>query len=298
MPRCRDLFLALGAAALLTASVAGPAFSVADRRDGQVMLRALNDLMSFAAPGRLVRYDNPVTGNHGSVTALRQFSEGGKLCWDYSRSYYQSGASGPEMIVNGTACELERGLWTVSREGPARPKSGGSAWSDPGSQAAQPAPAPAATAAVAPARSGYDRGMVRETQQLLTDLGYRPGPVDGVFGRKTGAAISSYQSTAGLSVTGEPSQALLDSLRASKGAMGGAGSEAASAPAPSPAPAAAVQPAPSPTPAPAPSPSGGTTAATGGWQNPDAPSAPATATPSPAPTVIPPPPPPPPPVPQ
>ena len=284
MSRCRDLIVALGAAAFLLVTATTAALAVADRRDSQVMLRALNDLMSFAAPGRLVRYDNPETGNTGSVTALRQFRETGRLCWDYSRNYVD-GAT--EMIVNGTACELEPGLWTVSREGAARPKTGGGAWTEPGTQPAQPA-APSA----APASTGYSRAMVRETQQLLTDLGYRPGPIDGAYGRKTGAAISEYQRTAGVSVTGQPSQPLLQSLRASKAAMRGSATGAAA----STAPATSVQPAPQPAPAPAPAPTPTTTtdagSSSGGWLNPDSQSAPAS--PSPAPAAIPPPPPPPP----
>ena len=295
MPRLSDLLLGLTAAALLTVT-ATPAHAVADRRDGPVMLRALNDLMSFAAPGRLVRYDNPETGNQGSVTALRQFREGGRLCWDYSRNYFD-GAT--EMIVNGTACELELGLWTVSREGAARPKTGGGAWTEPGTQPAQPA-APAA----APASSGYDRAMVRETQQLLTDLGYRPGPVDGAYGRKTGAAISEYQRTAGLSVTGQPSQPLLQSLRSSKAAMRGSATGAATGTTTTTTLQPTVQPAPQPAPAPAPTPTPTTTtdagstggSSGGGWVNPDSQAAPAS--PSPAPAAIPPPPPPPPPEPQ
>lgn len=50
-------------------------------------------------------------------------------------------------------------------------------------------------------------------QQLLTDLGYDPGPVDGKPGRRTRAAIRAFQETEGLTTDGKPSAALLTQLR-------------------------------------------------------------------------------------
>lgn len=51
--------------------------------------------------------------------------------------------------------------------------------------------------------------LVYDTQAALTNLGYQPGPVDGVWGKKTSNAISAYQDENGLLVTGVPSDALL-----------------------------------------------------------------------------------------
>ena len=45
--------------------------------------------------------------------------------------------------------------------------------------------------------------MVAATQANLTQLGYRPGPVDGLYGPQTGAAIRQYQSDYGLPDDGE-----------------------------------------------------------------------------------------------
>ncbi|SHH95158.1 lytic murein transglycosylase [Marivita hallyeonensis] len=50
-------------------------------------------------------------------------------------------------------------------------------------------------------------------QQRLTARGFDTGGADGVIGRNTEAAISAYQQSRGLPVTGTPSQALLQSLR-------------------------------------------------------------------------------------
>jgi hypothetical protein len=43
---------------------------------------------------------------------------------------------------------------------------------------------------------------VREIQRALTDLGYQPGPIDGVFGTKTRAAIKRFQADHGLVADG------------------------------------------------------------------------------------------------
>ncbi len=53
----------------------------------------------------------------------------------------------------------------------------------------------------------------RELQQRLTAAGFDTDGSDGVIGPNTRSAISGYQASRGLPVTGEPSQALLASLR-------------------------------------------------------------------------------------
>ena len=51
--------------------------------------------------------------------------------------------------------------------------------------------------------------IVRETQEALLELGYEPGPVDGLMGRRTEAAIRAFQEAELLPVDGLPSAALL-----------------------------------------------------------------------------------------
>ncbi|MFQ5974008.1 MAG: peptidoglycan-binding protein [Alphaproteobacteria bacterium] len=50
--------------------------------------------------------------------------------------------------------------------------------------------------------------LVASTQALLTRLGYEPGPVDGVMGPRTSAAIREYQLDRGLPANGWPSTQL------------------------------------------------------------------------------------------
>ena len=58
--------------------------------------------------------------------------------------------------------------------------------------------------------------MVREIQQRLTDLGYQPGPVDGLFGGKTRAAIQTFQRDKGLEPDGRATNQLVHELRQSQ----------------------------------------------------------------------------------
>ena len=53
----------------------------------------------------------------------------------------------------------------------------------------------------------------REAQQLLTDLGYKPGPVDGDYGRRTADAVKAFQRDMGITQDGQIDQSLLSLLR-------------------------------------------------------------------------------------
>ncbi len=61
--------------------------------------------------------------------------------------------------------------------------------------------------------SGMHKEDIVAVQRALADLGYAPGPADGVAGPSTTSAIRRYQAVAGLPVNGEISPALLANLR-------------------------------------------------------------------------------------
>jgi hypothetical protein len=67
---------------------------------------------------------------------------------------------------------------------------------------------PTAAPSLAPTKD-----QIRETQRLLTALGYSPGPSDGIMGRGTRTAIELFQRQVGLPADGMVSGGLLDSLR-------------------------------------------------------------------------------------
>ena len=61
---------------------------------------------------------------------------------------------------------------------------------------------------------------IETLQADLRTLGYDPGPVDGILGARTAAAIRDYQRDTGLPVDGKPSPSLAVSLRADRVAHG------------------------------------------------------------------------------
>lgn len=60
-----------------------------------------------------------------------------------------------------------------------------------------------------------------EAEALLDQLGFPPGPVDGVIDEDSRSAIRDYQLTAGLKVDGKLDLGLLDELRAAKAELSG-----------------------------------------------------------------------------
>jgi hypothetical protein len=60
-----------------------------------------------------------------------------------------------------------------------------------------------------------------EIEQLLDQLGFPPGSVDGAIDEQSRNAIRDFQVTAGLEVDGAPGSALLDELRAAKAELSG-----------------------------------------------------------------------------
>ncbi len=63
--------------------------------------------------------------------------------------------------------------------------------------------------------TGITRQWIFLIQSDLASLGFDPGPVDAILGRKTRAAIRAFQVDQGLPVTGEISAGFLAALRAS-----------------------------------------------------------------------------------
>jgi len=79
-------------------------------------------------------------------------------------------------------------------------------------QFAAPAPAPAPLQLQA-----VDAALIADIQRSLTILGFAPGPIDGLLGAQTVVAIKDYETAHGLLVTGQPSQPLLQHMRARGG---------------------------------------------------------------------------------
>jgi hypothetical protein len=82
----------------------------------------------------------------------------------------------------------------------------------PGSQGASEPPAAPAAAEMPLAQTE----LVGRAQRLLTELGYQPGPVDGLPGPRTNRAVSAFQGDSGLPVDGKVSRDLLAQLEAAQ----------------------------------------------------------------------------------
>ncbi len=92
----------------------------------------------------------------------------------------------------------------------------------------QPAPSPRTEAPqrAAPPRSRSE--IITDVQRELARRGLYDGPVDGIDGSKTGAAIRKFEKTAGLPLSGEATEALLKAM-AQMPAAGSAGSPGSAA---------------------------------------------------------------------
>lgn len=60
--------------------------------------------------------------------------------------------------------------------------------------------------------ASWPRNTIRQVQRTLAELGYEPGPIDGLYGPKTASAIREFQRASDKPVTGVISSSLLDDL--------------------------------------------------------------------------------------
>jgi peptidoglycan hydrolase-like protein with peptidoglycan-binding domain len=89
----------------------------------------------------------------------------------------------------------------------------------------QPSAAAMTRGGAAPAAAGLSQEQVRRIQQRLGELGFDPGPVDGIWGERTRGALRDLQAARGLEPTGDPTGPTLAEL----GVEGGDGQRATAA---------------------------------------------------------------------
>ena len=71
---------------------------------------------------------------------------------------------------------------------------------------------PSTTTAAYQSPASGSKSTVMEIQRGLQNLGYNPGPIDGINGPKTREAIRLYQKDHGLLVDGQPTPALMEHI--------------------------------------------------------------------------------------
>jgi len=81
-------------------------------------------------------------------------------------------------------------------------------------QPSYPSVSPGVSTSTAPKKPNAQ--YTREAQQILTDLGYDPGPVDGDYGRRTAEAVKAFQRDVGITQDGWIDEDLLSTLRRAK----------------------------------------------------------------------------------
>jgi peptidoglycan hydrolase-like protein with peptidoglycan-binding domain len=75
------------------------------------------------------------------------------------------------------------------------------------------APAASTGSVSATNNAAAESATVKRVQQILADLGYAPGPIDGEMGANTASAISAFQRDHNITETGQITPQLLDELR-------------------------------------------------------------------------------------
>jgi len=71
---------------------------------------------------------------------------------------------------------------------------------------------PAVNIAQQPTATSSEADMIETIQRFLQQLGYDPGPVDGIMGKKTRTAIQAFQRDHNLRVDGEASMTLVEAI--------------------------------------------------------------------------------------
>ena len=114
-------------------------------------------------------------------------------------------------VLEGAVLGAVGGGLTGALTKPSQIDMGDPAWKKSGGQAAAPVTQQAAP--VASAQPNLNQAVMNLQSQLAAK-GYDPGPVDGVMGERTRAAIRAYQRDRQMPVDGQVTQALVSSLAA------------------------------------------------------------------------------------
>ena len=159
-----------------------PAWAASDFEDIAVIFETLNQVLENQPTGVSVPWNNPETGNSGTITAVAtEIQPDGTPCREYHRTYPGDTAS---QLVAGKACRTGNGVWSVVEESeveiapPWVEPEPEPQWREP---EAEPDPVP-------------ERGpATAETQRELAGAGYYDGPLDGEMSPALREAILAYQ---------------------------------------------------------------------------------------------------------
>jgi surface antigen len=85
---------------------------IADEEDRRRAKAALSTALDPQGDGRLVRWENPTTGNKGSFTAVgHAYPADARVCRAFIGTVLQSG---DDKTIQGTACTIAAGEWAIT----------------------------------------------------------------------------------------------------------------------------------------------------------------------------------------
>lgn len=101
---------ATGAGVLLGALVGSEIGASLDNADRAYAMQAQQS--AYTAPvGQTIRWNNPESGNYGTITPTRSGTDnGGRVCREYNQTIY---VGGKQQSGYGTACQQSDGSWQI-----------------------------------------------------------------------------------------------------------------------------------------------------------------------------------------
>jgi surface antigen len=102
--------IATGAGTLIGALVGGEVGRQLDRVDRQYAQQTAYTAFETAPTGTTSSWNNPDSGNYGTVTPVRTYQTQGRDCRDFQQTTY---VGGQPTTTYGTACRQADGTWRI-----------------------------------------------------------------------------------------------------------------------------------------------------------------------------------------
>lgn len=103
---------AIGIGALAGAMIGNQIGKTMDEHDKMMMLRTSNQALEFSPSGSSVGWNNPDSGNHGTITPMRTYRDMGQYCREYQQEIV---VGGQKQKAYGKACRQNDGQWKIAQ---------------------------------------------------------------------------------------------------------------------------------------------------------------------------------------
>jgi surface antigen len=101
---------AVGVGALAGALIGNQIGKSMDEYDKQMLAKSSHQALEFSPSGSTVAWNNPDSGNHGSITPMKTFKEQGQYCREYQQEIV---VGGERKKAYGKACRQADGHWKI-----------------------------------------------------------------------------------------------------------------------------------------------------------------------------------------